>query len=508
MPRKIEYTVLDMIDSAMRQVKATPLNLGGVAGIDGGPGGPPGGFIGRLPQKRVTYDTTEAATLATVGSGTLLDNLNHIRYWIRTLESGGALTVMDYDGNPSVHPVDTIRFSGAVVTDLGNGDVLVVVSGGAGASLTVQEIDGSPIVTNVDKIIFSGASVTDLGDGDVLVAISGGSGTPFSGTANRVVGTDGSGALYTIVWLGIDETNDAIEWGANVGGKETNAGKIWYDVPSQKLFIVGAGTTAGSRVVRIYDLAESDNFKIANNLNSQVLGTDSTGIIIDNTINVLTSLWIPRSETWTRTGNHTFTISGDVTTIFRKGCKVRYNDGGSTEYGVVYSASHAAGTTTITLITNTDFAMAAATITDKNISYSENPEGFPDEFAFTPTGLVTIADGSQGAWWKTIANKIFIHGNVTYGSSTTFSSSDLTLPVAILATFDTAGNQGTLGVANYLDSGNNSYLGNIRFQTTTTARFQATRADATWVSTAAISSTVPFTWGNADEIGFFIEYLF
>ena len=66
--------------------------LGGTAGENGGIGGPPGGFIGQLAQRYVTYDTTEAATLS--GESSLVDNLNHIRYRVQQLEagSGGAVT--------------------------------------------------------------------------------------------------------------------------------------------------------------------------------------------------------------------------------------------------------------------------------------------------------------------------------------------------------------------------------------------------------------------------------
>jgi len=87
--------------------------------------------------------------------------------------------------------------------------------------------------------------------------------------------------------------------------------------------------------------------------------------------------WIAKSETWTRTGNHTFTVSGDVTTTYRKGTKIRYKDGGAYEYGYIYSSSYSSPNTTVTLTTNSNYAMAAATITDTYISYIENPEGHP-----------------------------------------------------------------------------------------------------------------------------------
>lgn len=115
---------------------------------------------------------------------------------------------------------------------------------------------------------------------------------------------------------------------------------------------------------------------------------------------------------WTRTGNHVFTVGGDQTTIYRKGAKVRYKDGGAYEYGVVFTASHAAGTTTITLVTNTNFAMAAATLTDTYISYIEDPEGFPAQFDWTPTHSRVTTNYTNVptvtfAKWKCIGTRLF-----------------------------------------------------------------------------------------------------
>lgn len=93
--------------------------------------------------------------------------------------------------------------------------------------------------------------------------------------------------------------------------------------------------------------------------------------------------WIQESATWTRTGNFTFTVSGDVTTYLYKGVRVRYKDGGSFEYGTIKTSSHAAGTTTVTLISNDDYTMAAATITEPAYSYLDFPQGFPPTFNFT-----------------------------------------------------------------------------------------------------------------------------
>jgi hypothetical protein len=123
--------------------------------------------------------------------------------------------------------------------------------------------------------------------------------------------------------------------------------------------------------------------------------------------------WMPVTATWTRTGNFTFTITGDVTATYRKGTKVRYKDGGSYEYGVVGSSSYSAPNTTVTLITNSNYAMAAATITDTYLSYTETPEGFPRYFDYTPTysasGSMTYTSvGTTFATWTTKGPTIFV----------------------------------------------------------------------------------------------------
>jgi hypothetical protein len=101
----------------------------------------------------------------------LLDNLNHIRYRLQVLESGGgsSLLVREADGTPSVSNVTTLTFSGAVVTDLSGGEALITVSGG-GSPLTVKEADGTPTVANVSTLTFNGLVVQDLGAGQAQVS--------------------------------------------------------------------------------------------------------------------------------------------------------------------------------------------------------------------------------------------------------------------------------------------------------------------------------------------------
>lgn len=90
----LERTLFSYFESTKNYIRSQPLNLGGVAGSGGGAGGPPGGFYGYLPQSRVAYDYSELATSGPSippPSGisiSLVDNLNHIRYRVSTLEAG------------------------------------------------------------------------------------------------------------------------------------------------------------------------------------------------------------------------------------------------------------------------------------------------------------------------------------------------------------------------------------------------------------------------------------
>jgi hypothetical protein len=82
-----------------------------------------------------------------------------------------------------------------------------------------------------------------------------------------ILGTNGNVGINTILPSQLLDVNgtckinsllipgtNVIEFGSGVAGKDTNAGKIGYTVFSTGLDIVGAGTTNGSRLVKIYDL--------------------------------------------------------------------------------------------------------------------------------------------------------------------------------------------------------------------------------------------------------------
>jgi len=122
--RNLEHVIPYIIDNIRREIYARPLFLGGGTAPSGGNGGPPGGFIGYLPQTKIAFDETEAETDYIPPSGeSLLDNLNRIRYRIKQLEDngtggGGSLKAILWSGNIVASGVEYIDFYGDVKVEI------------------------------------------------------------------------------------------------------------------------------------------------------------------------------------------------------------------------------------------------------------------------------------------------------------------------------------------------------------------------------------------------------
>lgn len=202
---------------------------------------------------------------------------------------------------------------------------------------------------------------------------------------------------------------------------------LWYDADLDNFSIehvTGGGIilvmkgSAATESVAIYDRTNSkDRFKFFNNGTLHILeattatpsyvadtailfydgaadkvklrtkqGTTETEIALDGSggSGIPVNGWVSAGETWTYASASTFTVSGDVTAKYHKGTRLKWTQT-TVKYGVVQASSHAAGTTTVTIFTNTDYTLANAAITANYYSYVVNPEGYPDWFNYTPT---------------------------------------------------------------------------------------------------------------------------
>ena len=207
--------------------------------------------------------------------------------------------------------------------------------------------------------------------------------------------------------------------------------------------------------------------------------------------------WYPITATWTRTGNHTYTAAGDVTAIYRKGTKVRYKDGGSFEYGVIGSSSHSAGTTTINLIVNSDYAMAAVTITDTYLSYIENPEDFPQWFSWSVSLTnLTVGSGALVSRWKAEPLAIDYEIDFVYGAGSSVGDVSFVPPI----TSAMGGTRPATGEVAILDSGTGLFYGTVSQVNSTSFSVRVLNTAGTYASLALLSSTIPMTWTTSDEL--------
>lgn len=170
----------------------------------------------------------------------------------------------------------------------------------------------------------------------------------------------------------------------------------------------------------------------------------STGVTTDG--------WTSDIEsTWTRASASTFTTAGDRTSEFRKGTRLRFTQT-TVKYGTVASASHAAGTTTVTIIVNTEYVLADAAITANSYSNEQYPSGWPGWFTYAPT--VSGFSGSPtvtAAQFSTVGNTVWVmlsisgtSNAVTFTVTTPVAAADALGFAAIFVT-DNSSNQAAPG---------------------------------------------------------------
>lgn len=211
--------------------------------------------------------------------------------------------------------------------------------------------------------------------------------------------------------------------------------------------------------------------------------------------------WVDASkdETWVYASASTFTIASvDLTTKYAKGTKLRFKQGGGFKYATVALSAFATNTT-VTIIVNTDYTIANAAITDIAYSYVDRPQGFPTWFSYTPATNITLGSGVlTGRYTVRGGNSILANVHFVFDGSTMASGSTFGAPVASASTVTI-----WTGMAYILDSGTKEYAW--------AARLPASSSSISFNgndTAGGITTTVPMTWANPDELDCNIEYQF
>ena len=262
---------------------------------------------------------------------------------------------------------------------------------------------------------------------------------------------------------------------------------------------------SNAEIVRVTAIA-TDTLTIAraeegSSARTVVVGDQIAATITAKTLTDVESLdgWIDDTNaTWTRTADQTFTVTGDRTAVFQKGTRLRWTQT-TVKYGVVLGSSHAAGTTTVTIATNTDYVLTAAAISVNGYSYAASPQGYPAYFNFavswTGSGSnPAIGNGTIEGKFCIIGTMVQAWAKITIGSTTTFGSGNysVTLPIPKHASLDALAGS---CISQFVDqSGGFTLEGKWRFDG---ILITFTVSGAT-IRQAIVTPTAPVTWQTTD----------
>ena len=481
----------------------------------------------------IALDTSSGNPYLLIGSGTTfsdtltgtsqvypyipaLTNPAHIPIAAVRLVSGTSRITWDniYDVRQFVHPIQT-------------------GSGGGISSVAVQD-EGSPL-GSVTTFNFTGDGVTATISGSVArVHISSGS-SSFTSDPDRVVLTDSLGALYTVPWFKYG-ANRYIELGADVPGKESNAGKIGYETfGADYLFIVGAASGTASRRVKIFDDLHVDNSLFING-DQQILATKqvtngdshdhaggdggqishtSLSSIGTNTHAQIDSFmsansqaandtrygridgWQIHTGTWSRHSadapSYVASVSPYTAGIIFVGTKVDLFQDATDKYFFVHKIETTGSVGYLTLYGGTDFALTTGTISGSKYSFDKAPAGFPTDprnwsVSVTDTTQRTQSSPVQNTWYNLGSISIDIPigvWNVSYRCFAQVVSNAAQTAATCFTTLSTANNSesdggmtgGTQvgGASGVIISGAPVYVEKVLEATTKTTRYLNSR---------------------------------
>lgn len=188
--------------------------------------------------------------------------------------------------------------------------------------------------------------------------------------------------------------------------------------------------------------------------------------------------WIDPNETWTYASATTFTISGDKTSVYSKGDKLKLTQT-TVKYFYVVGVSFGGSDTTITITGGSDYTLANASITLNKYSKSVTPNGFPVWFNYTPSSFGGFSVNPSGAAYRFKIEGLLLtlKGRQTVDGTSNGTNFTMTAPVLSA----TVTNLVWAGLASIIDNGSAlaaSGRTNIASNTTTIDFFRDNLATA------------------------------
>jgi len=159
--------------------------------------------------------------------------------------------------------------------------------------------------------------------------------------------------------------------------------------------------------------------------------------------------WTNSEDTWVYVSASSFKVTGkNVTSMFRKGTKIKLVQSSTWKYFYVVSSSFSTDTT-ITITGGSDYTLANSTISSPRYSYAENPQTFPQWFNWTPTLTGYAVNPTNTVYRFNISGgKVFVSVREVTNGTSNATTIHITLPV----TAATITNQIWMYPAAYVDN--------------------------------------------------------
>lgn len=118
--------------------------------------------------------------------------------------------------------------------------------------------------------------------------------------------------------------------------------------------------------------------------------------------------------------------------------------------------------------------------------------------SYTPTwgGAFSIGNGTSTGAYTRVGPLVFFTARLLFGSTSAVSAAAGTVTLPVTATGTPAGS----GRVDYYDASATTYTMGFLIYGTTTATLYRTAAGGSYVDSANLSSTIPFTWTTSDEV--------
>lgn len=341
-------------------------------------------------------------------------------------------------------------------------------------------------------------AVNAQGTPDMTVAVTGGiawvSGTPTGGNSQRFRVNMSSSENVTIA--------------ANSSGG-TRYDFIYIKLDPDKLADPNlAADDVATLVVSRSTVSTSDDgtppafgYKIAvvtvTNGASSIVNANITDSRAQASMNsVLNDGWTPVTGTWTYASATTITVPAGATSKYSVGDKIKLTQSGSVKYFYIVTVA----STLLTITGGSDYTLANSTISDAYYSKVQTPQGFPDQFNYTPTWTnLTIGSGTNTFSFKMIGKLVIVRVKLTLSSTTVGTNPQFSVPVNEAAFYSTA-SLDYVGACTLADTGTAFYQGGLTFRSANKIAVVAANASGTYSAWNDVTATAPHTWANTDVI--------